>query len=323
MDNQSKNMGIIVAGVALFVVIAVAAVFLIIASNEDDNDSETQTEQVAEDNIVETAQATPTLSTLVDAVVAADLVDALSDESASLTVFAPTNDAFAEIEDTVATLLLPENQTDLVNVLQYHVVPSEVLSSQLTDGQVVETLNGETLKVRIVDGTVYINNAIVTTPDVQTSNGIVHVIDQVLVSGEFGNVVETAQDTTVLSTLVDAVVAGDLVDVLSDESANYTVFAPTNEAFTNIQSTVDTLLQPANQADLVNVLQYHVVASEVFSSELTDGQVVETLSGETLTVEIEDGVVYINANNSRARVSSADIITSNGIVHVITEVLVP
>jgi uncharacterized surface protein with fasciclin (FAS1) repeats len=156
-----------------------------VEQDADQNDETQEMEEEMEEpsmNIVETAIDTPTLSTLVSAVQAADLVEALSDESAQLTVFALTNDAFAEIQDTVDTLLLPENKEDLQNVLQYHVVSGEVMSSDLSDGMVVTALNGDTLTVTINEnGEVFINDAQVVLADVETSNGVVHVIDTVLV----------------------------------------------------------------------------------------------------------------------------------------------
>ena len=146
-------------------------------------DEQTQEVEMVEPmkNIVETAVETPSLSTLVAAVQAGELVEALSDEMAELTVFAPTNDAFAAIQETVDTLLLPENKEDLQNVLQYHVVSGKVMSTDLSDGMEVTALNGDTLVISIVDGVVMINDAQVVIADVETSNGVVHVIDAVLV----------------------------------------------------------------------------------------------------------------------------------------------
>ena len=147
------------------------------------NDEQPQEVEMEESmsNIVETAIDTPTLSTLVAAVQAAELVEALSDENAEFTVFAPTNEAFAAIQDTVDTLLLPENQEDLQNVLQYHVVSGKVMSTDLSDGMEVTALNGDTLVISITDGVVMVNGAEVVIADVETSNGVVHVIDTVLV----------------------------------------------------------------------------------------------------------------------------------------------
>lgn len=168
--------------------IAVGAYWLFFMSDAVEDDTPAQEEQQVEEvemeesmNIVETAIATEDLSTLVAAVEAAELVEALSDESAELTVFAPTNEAFAAIQETVDTLLLPENQEALQDVLLFHVVEGRVMSGDLSDGMEVTTLNGDTLVVTIDEGMVLINGAEVVVADVETSNGIVHLIDTVLV----------------------------------------------------------------------------------------------------------------------------------------------
>lgn len=131
-------------------------------------------------SIVETAIATPALSTLVAAVKAGWLVDTLMN-GGPFTVFAPTNDAFAKIPaDTLSSLLTPEKKSDLVNILTYHVVSGKALSGDLVDGQEIKTVQGKTLKVRITDGKVYVGGAQVVIADVKTKNGVVHVIDSVL-----------------------------------------------------------------------------------------------------------------------------------------------
>ncbi len=121
-----------------------------------------------------------------------------------------------------------------------------------------------------------------------------------------------------LSTLVAALTAGDLVTTL-EGTGPYTVFAPTNAAFSDIQSTVDTLLEPGNKTDLQQVLTYHVVPGTYTAADLKDGQKLKTVEGQDLTVSIKDGVVKVND----ATVEATDITASNGVVHVINKVLVP
>ena len=171
--------------VVVAVLIGAVYFFVLKPQTVEEEMADEQTQEVEMEgsmkNIVETAIDTPSLSTLVAALQAADLVEALSDENVEFTVFAPTNEAFAAIQDTVDTLLLPENQSDLQNVLQYHVVVGKVMSTDLSDGMEVTALNGDTLVVTIEDGKVMINGAEVVIADVETSNGVVHVIDTVLV----------------------------------------------------------------------------------------------------------------------------------------------
>jgi uncharacterized surface protein with fasciclin (FAS1) repeats len=134
----------------------------------------------ANENIVAVAQETPDLSTLVEAVSAAGLVETL-EEPGPYTVFAPTNAAFEALGGTLETLLKPANKAELAEILTYHVVPGELTSSELSDGQMLETVQGDSLEVEIADGEVTVNGARVVTPDVEASNGVVHVIDEVLI----------------------------------------------------------------------------------------------------------------------------------------------
>merc|ERR1711918_236711 len=157
------------------------------------------------------------------------------------------------------------------------------------------------------------------TADVAATNGVVHIIDQVLLppSTPTGkNIVQLAAATADLSTLVTAVKAGDLVDTLSG-TGPFTVFAPTNEAFAKLpKATLDYLLAPANKAKLVDVLTYHVAAGSVHAAELT------TVEGKQVEARIFGSKgEYVFINN--ARVTTADVDASNGVVHIIDTVLIP
>merc|ERR1711957_1008819 len=193
----------------------------------------------AQPNIVELAESVKDLSTLVAAVVAGDLVDTLSSPG-PFTVFAPTNEGFAALGDVVDTLLKPENKKELVDILTYHVVAGQVLSTDLKESQEVETVEGKKVKVFKDSKGVRVSPdgedfKMVTAADNMASNGVVHIIDGVLIPptptpAAKMNIVELAQSADDLSTLVAAVVAGDLVDTLSSPGP-FTVFAPTNEGF--------------------------------------------------------------------------------------------
>jgi len=263
----------------------------------------------------------PEFTTLVAALTAADLVDTLSGDG-PFTVFAPTNAAFDKLPaGTVDTLLLPENKDDLIAVLTYHVVPGKIMSTDLSDGQKAETLQGEEVTITIADGTIKVNDATVATADVEASNGVIHVIDSVLLPPAADeeptkNIVETAQSVDDLSTLVQAVIAADLVETLSGDGP-FTVFAPTNEAFAALpEGTLDDLLKPENKDQLVKILTYHVVSGTVLSSDLADGDV-PTLEGDTVKVMVDP--ITING----AGVVTPDVLATNGVVHVIDQVLLP
>ena len=172
-------------------VCALALALGVAACGGDDESNDTtaaSTEQsegteAAAGNIVAVAQETPDLSTLVEAVVAAELVETL-EEPGPYTVFAPTDEAFEALGGTLETLFEPANKDELAEILTYHVVPGEVTSSELSDGQMLETVQGDSLEVGVADGEVTINGASVAIPDVEASNGVVHVIDEVLLPPE-------------------------------------------------------------------------------------------------------------------------------------------
>lgn len=190
---ESSKAVIITAVVALLVVGGGVALYAMMQNDDTTTQSqqasesaeESSNETQATSNIVELASGNQDLSTLVAAVKAADLVETLSGEG-PFTVFAPANSAFSALpEGTLDSLLLPENKQQLSGILTYHVVPSEVMSSDLRDGQVVKTVQGNDLTVKIMDGKVMIQDATgamaeVITADVDASNGVVHVINKVL-----------------------------------------------------------------------------------------------------------------------------------------------
>ncbi|MBU3675142.1 MAG: fasciclin domain-containing protein [Solirubrobacteraceae bacterium] len=151
------------------------------SSNDETTSSATTTAPAtASETIVAAAAATPDLSTLVSALKAADLVSTLEGKG-PFTVFAPTNQAFSDIQPTVDKLLEPANKDELTKVLTYHVVPGTYTSADLKDGQKLKTVEGQDLTVSIKGGTVKVNDATVEKADIETSNGVVHIIDGVLV----------------------------------------------------------------------------------------------------------------------------------------------
>lgn len=147
--------------------------------------------------------------------------------------------------------------------------------------------------------------------------------DSMMMEEDLATIAATASSTTDLSTLVTALDAAGLVPTFADETASFTVLAPTNQAFANIQETVDALLQdPTGQ--LTTVLQYHVISGMVMSTDLTDGMVVPTLAGQELTVNVNGSIVtFTDVNGNVSTVTAADVKASNGIVHIIDTVLVP
>ncbi len=269
----------------------------------------------AQNTVVDIVVNSPDHTTLEAAVIAAELADDLSGEG-PFTVFAPTDDAFAALPEGTVEALLQDPTGVLAQILLYHVVGAKALSTDLSDGQMITTLNGDSVTVKIMDDKVYIDNAMVTVADLEASNGVVHVIDAVLVPTS--TVLDIIVGSSAHNTLEAAIFAAELDGALSGEGP-FTVFAPTDDAFAALpEGTVEALLQDPTGA-LAQILLYHVVGAKALSTDLSDGQMITTLNGDSVTVKIMDGMVYID----NAMVTVADLEASNGVVHVIDAVLVP
>ena len=259
-------------------------------------------------DIVETAIAgnPDEFNTLVQAVVAAGLVETLKGDG-PFTVFAPTDEAFAKLGVDLSML----SKEELTDILLYHVVAGSVRSTDLEDG-FVKTAGGYSIQVSTESGAM-INSARVIQADIEATNGVIHVIDEVLLPPS-EDIVEKALsfNPDEFNTLVSAVVQADLVSTLQSEGP-FTVFAPTDAAFAALG--VD--LASLSKEDLTNILLYHVVPASVFSSDLSEGSV-QTANGSNISVSLMGGV-KINESN----VVIADVQTTNGVIHVIDKVLLP
>src|SRR5210317_1112382 len=269
-------------------------------------------------DIVDTAVGAGSFGTLVAAVQAAGLVDTLKGDG-PFTVFAPTDDAFAALPEGTVEALLADIPA-LTDILTYHVVGAKAMSTDLSDGQKIITVQGRKVTVTINEDGVYINEAMVTVADIEADNGVVHVIDAVLIPSTLpATVVDIVVNSEDHTTLEAAVGAAGLVETLQGDGP-FTVFAPTDAAFAALpEGTVEALL--ADIPALTEVLTYHVVDGVVPSeTALTlDANMVETLSGKDFYVSVVDGSLYING----AMVIIADIEASNGVIHVIDAVLLP
>merc|ERR1712166_1158761 len=263
------------------------------------------------------AAADVKLSAFTGALVQASLVAPLSGDG-PLTVFAPTDAAFAAISSVVSGLTLEQ----LTEVLEYHVIAGVAAkAADLSNGEVLQPLfDHHALTVKLGRG-VFIeaegNTVQVTRTDRLCTNGVIHVVDAVLLPN-LGNIVQTAQGNAGLSTLVDVLIAspGDLVAALSG-TGPFTVFAPTNRPFAALAAV------PDGDA-LKDVLLAHVHSGSAFSTDLSDGQVVSTLFGEGVTVSIAGGAITLTSTGGViARVTTPNVAFSNGVVHVVDQVLVP
>ncbi len=258
----------------------------------------------------------PDHNTLEAALGAAELTSVL-DGTDEYTLFAPTDAAFANLPDGLVEALLTDPFGVLTDVLLYHVVAGAAPSSALSDGLMVATANGQDVTVTISGGNVMVNGAMVTVADIIADNGIVHVIDAVLVpqTTTIYDVVVNSPDHTTLETAID--LAG--LDGTLSGAGTFTLFAPTDAAFAAVDPATLSALLADPQGLLTDVLLYHAVGSIALSSNLSTGAMVPTLFGEDVTVTIDGSTVMING----ATVTVADIVTINGVVHVIDAVLVP
>ncbi len=276
----------------------------------------TEPEEPVQD-IVDIAVADGRFETLVAALQAADLVDTLKGDG-PFTVFAPTDDAFNMLpEGTVAGLLA--DIPALTDILLYHVVSGKVMAIDVFGLTSATTVQGQDVNIRVEGGNVYIDDAMVVITDIEASNGVIHVIDSVLIPMEemANDFVDIAVADGRFETLVAALQAAGLVDTLKGDGP-FTVFAPTDAAFNMLpEGTVAGLL--ADIPALTDILLYHVVSGKVMAADVVGLTSATTVQGQDVSIRVEGGNVYIDD----AMVVITDIEASNGVIHVIDSVLIP
>lgn len=298
----------------LIPVMLILSVLFLSSCNDDD-----EMDKAEEKNIVEVASDAGQFSILIQAAQKAGLAEYLSTTD-GITVFAPTDAAFkALLTDLGATSLDEIPVADLTNILLYHVIGSKAMSTDLQSGY-LPTLskmgdNSISMYINLANGVAINKNTKVTTADVMAKNGVIHVVDKVILPP---SVVNIALDNDNFSILVQAVVKAGLVDALSG-AGPFTVFAPTNDAFNTLFAQLGISgINDLTAEQLIPILTYHVVSGNVLSKSLSNGNVGTINNGKNLTVNISNGV-KINSSE----VIAADIQGSNGVVHVINKVLIP
>jgi transforming growth factor-beta-induced protein len=287
-----------------------------------DNDDEKEDTSLKTNTIVDVAMSNDDFSILVQAVVKAGLVDALADESASLTVFAPTNAAFVSLLNELNYNSLDDvPQSALQAILLYHVLGEAKTAAALSDGY-YSTLspgpvNDLTLSV-YKNGAKLNNRATITTANIAADNGIIHVIDKVILPLSItGHAI--ANDS--FSSLVAAVVKADLAGTLDSDEVAFTVFAPVNSAFSSLLSSLSVSLDDLSANDLTPILLYHVVDAIVPSSAVASGYVptLATAQGRNVSLNIAVGEAVVL--NGSSNVVAVDVVATNGVIHAIDEVL--
>ena len=266
-----------------------------------------------EKNIVETAVEAGSFKTLVAAAKAAGLAETLQGDG-PFTVFAPTDAAFAKLpEGTVESLL--ENPEKLRTILLYHVAPGKVMAEDVAGLDSVTSASGQPLSISTADG-VSIGGAKVVKADISASNGVIHVIDSVLLPRDLMGLAESAGQFT---TLLAAVKAAGLSETLAGDGP-FTVFAPTDAAFAELPaSAVQDLLKPENKEKLQAILKYHVVPGRVMAADVVGLEEATTAEGSNLDIQVSENSVKVDDAN----VVTTDLLALNGVIHVIDKVVMP
>ena len=274
--------------------------------------------EATQKDIVDTAVGAGQFETLVAAVKAARLVEALKSDG-PFTVFAPTDAAFAKLpEGTIESLLERKNRGKLAAILKYHVIPGRVSAREAINLRRGTTLNGQQLDLRFEDGQLTVDGARVIQADIGCANGVIHVIDRVMLPSS-DDIVAAATKAGSFKTLAAALKAAGLVEALQGDGP-FTVFAPTDDAFAKLpRGTVESLLEPGNRARLQAILKYHVIPGRLTASQALEAGSARTLQGESLQLRLSDGGLKVND----AGIVSIDLDTSNGVIHVIDSVLIP
>jgi len=301
-----------------FVVTAVVG-----CSKDDDNNNPPS------NTISDVVAADADLSTLESALIKANLTATLSGQG-PFTLFAPTNEGFTNAGIT-SDVLNSISTADLSNLLLYHVIPLSIPAAGAPAGPNAKVIaaNGDSVFVTSNANGVFINGVRVIQADITASNGIIHKIDNVLVPA-VGNIVETAQADTSFSYLVAAVLHAstgsvDVAGILSGDNI-LTVFAPTNNAFRAAGFATIDAINATDPDVLAGILTYHVIAGRIFSSDLTDGAMPATLAaGATVTIGVSTSGATVKgiSNATPSNITKANIVATNGAVHVIDQVLLP
>lgn len=319
--------------------IAALSAFAIACDDDDNNNTNPPMDKTT---IAEVAMADPELSTLVTVLQATGLDAVVADENANLTVFAPTNTAFqnlldalqvADLNELIATL----GAETVTEIVKYHVLGTEVMSSQISNGYVTtlgENARGKMMSMYLkVDNTVVINNnaASVEQADVDADNGVIHKVNAVILPPTIADLVIANSQ---FSSLVAAATAADpsVLSAITNEEAMLTLFAPDDAAFGDLLqelnlSSLNDVVAAIGQDGLTDVLLYHVLPSEVTSNELlpTNNNISTALTGATIDITVSgNGTVTITDRAGRtSNVTEVDIQGSNGVIHRINTVILP
>lgn len=305
--------------------ILLMGVFVMASCSEDDED-DNNVDPVESNTIVDVASSDDDFSILVEALIQTGLDDALSNENASYTVFAPTNAAFVSLLTELGVESLEDIPSETLSaVLLYHVLDGEATSSAVTTGY-YSTLSagpaeGYTLSMYIdMEETEINSRASIVDTDIMADNGVIHVIDKVVLPL---SITGHAVANEGFSSLAAAVTRADLAGTLDSDEVTFTVFAPVNAAFDELFSNLGVTLDDLSAEDLSPILLYHVVDAFVPAAEVVSGYVPTLSQGQEQSVSLQisagDGVML----NGSSNVVVTDVVATNGIIHAIDEVVLP
>ena len=305
----------------LLIIMVIAGIAILGACKKENNEPQNQ-------DILGVVTSNADFSLLQTALIHANLTGVLEGKG-SFTVFAPNNAAFAAAGLDTDTKIKAMPIETLKRVLLYHVLPARVASSSIATANNTAVMTAADINVFVTKNQlgVFVNGAAVTTADINASNGVIHVINKVIMPPS-GNIVETAQANANFSFLVAAVLRAsqgstNVAQVLAS-AGPYTVFAPTNQAFINAGFANVEAIQAADPSALTNILTYHVIAGRILSSDLSEGAKPITLQTGALTITLASGAkVKGTSNTTPANITLTDLMTTNGVIHVIDQVLLP
>lgn len=306
-----------------FLAISVIGFSTLLVSCSDDDEPRAG----ANNSIVDVVAGSASFSTLESAVIKANLASTLS-SNGPFTLFAPDNEAFTA-SGVTASVIQSLSADQLQDILLYHTLSSRVSTTSIQNGMnmPVKTANGDDVYVTKNSNGVFVNGWKVKQADIAASNGVISVIERVLIPAA-ASLVEVTQGNSNLTYLVAAVLRTsqgftNVAQVLGS-SGPYTVFAPTNQAFINAGFPTIAAIQAADPNTLASILTYHVLSARTFSSDLTNGQSLTTVNGGTLAVALETTTTIKGKSNTTAsKITAMNIMASNGVVHVIDQVLLP
>lgn len=269
--------------------------------------------------IVATAAAAGNCAKLTELLAAAGLVDALQGPG-PFTLFAPTDEAFAKLpKELLADLAKPENKARLQSILKYHIVPARTLAADASTKRFAQTMQGQRVDLTASGRQFKVDNATVTTADIACSNGVIHVVDAVILPTE-GSMLDVARGTGTLATLLAAIDAAGMTELFRGPGP-YTLLAPSDAAFRALpKGMLEDLLKPENKSKLAEVLAFHVVpGNAAYSDTIAQMTEVRTIGGMPVQVTSREGALTLNG----ATVVKADIESGNGVIQVIDAVLLP